>query len=196
MGVERETSFPLVDGGEAVGSEGAGVVAGGKVDESVGTEAHGSAVVAAFLALLGNGEDGFFRGEVELTIDDGEAAQVLPFEIARRVVEKDVLVLRKIGIESHADETVFLFVCHLELAEGGDGFCGGFISSQHSGDFDEVDVSIRTNFEMHRLWDSGVEGFNLETEGGRRFRAKKAGEEKEEAREELHGYQDGIHAEY
>jgi|TARA_B110000305_G_C19460647_1_gene654105 hypothetical protein len=49
---------------------------------------------------------------------------------------------------------------------------------------------------MHRLWDSGVEGFNLETEGGRRFRAKKAGEEKEEAREELHGYQDEIHAEY
>jgi hypothetical protein len=32
----------------------------------------------------------------------------------------------------------------------------------------------------------------LETEGGRRFRAKKAGEEKEEAREELHGYQDGF----
>ncbi len=75
-------------------------------------------MVAALFALFVDGEEDDFRGGVHAVPFHGESAEALAGEIFRGVEAVDPLVLGKVGVESEAEEAVFLAV---EDFEGGGG---------------------------------------------------------------------------
>ena len=122
MSVEGFAAFSFVDGGESIGSEGAGVVAGGDEKVAIAAEANGAAVVTTLVSLFVDFENVDTAGVIEFVTSDGEPAQDLPLEIDRGVVKVDPLVVFEIWIESHSDQPVFLIVGDDDFTQGRERF--------------------------------------------------------------------------
>lgn len=140
-----------------------GVVTGGGVETAIGSELKHAAVMAALATLDTPGDDGFFVSEG--VVFQSVAADALADEVSRGVEEKEVMVVREVGIESNAEEAILLFAEDLDFGNRGAGSGGGMDAADLALELDKKDRSIGGEIESHRAGKVLGDRSGLEAEG-------------------------------